>query len=281
MITMLVTRFAPSPTGLLHLGHAYSALFAERAARQAGGRFILRIEDIDDARCRPQFVAAIFEDLAWLGLTWEMPVRRQSGHRAFYADAVERLSALGLLYPCTCTRRDIVASASAPHLQAGPEGALYPGTCRNRTMAECERLIADGVAHALRLDVAKALAHVGAPLSFTDSEAGTVAATPEIFGDIVIARKEFPASYHLAVTLDDALQGVTLVTRGEDLFAATHVQRLLQLLLDLPEPRYHHHRLVRDDTGTRLAKRDNAPTLRSMRESKMAPEAIRERLGFT
>lgn len=274
-----ITRFAPSPTGLLHLGHAFSALFAERAARESAGRFILRIEDIDETRCRPEFTKAIFDDLHWLGLNWQEPVRRQSEHRHFYADGIDRLARLNLLYPCTCTRKDIAASASAPHAPAGPDGPLYPGTCRTRTMDECEELQRQNIPFALRLNMARAMA--GAPaLSFTDRARGTQSATPEIFGDIVIARKEFPASYHLAVVMDDALQGVTLVTRGEDLFAATHVQRLLQHLLELPAPLYHHHELVRDASGVRLAKRDAAPSLQSLRVEGRTAQSIRLELGF-
>jgi len=274
-----ISRFAPSPTGLLHLGHAFSALFAERAARESGGRFILRIEDIDETRCRPEFTKAIFDDLHWLGLNWQEPVRRQSDHRKFYASGVEILAGMGLLYPCTCTRKDIAASASAPHAPAGPDGPLYPGTCRTRTMDDSARLQRDKIPFALRLNMARALSGVPA-LSFTDRARGTQSATPEIFGDIVIARKEFPASYHLAVVMDDALQGVTLVTRGEDLFAATHVQRLLQHLLELPTQLYHHHELVRDAAGARLAKRDAAPSLQSLRASGRTAQSIRQELGF-
>lgn len=274
-----LTRFAPSPTGLLHLGHAYSALFAEHAAREGGGRFILRIEDIDETRCRPQFEQAIFEDLHWLGLRWEEPVRRQSDHRSSYATGVERLAAQGLLYPCICTRKDIAASASAPHAPSGPDGPLYPGTCRARTMDECRDLARQNIPFALRLNMEAALVQTPA-LTFTDRARGTHEATPAIFGDIVIARKEFPASYHLAVVMDDALQGVTLVTRGEDLFAATHVQRLLQHLLDLPTPLYHHHQLVRDASGARMAKRDAAPSLQSFRQAGRTPQSIRQELGF-
>lgn len=277
--TAPITRFAPSPTGFLHLGHAYSALFAERVAREGGGHFILRIEDIDETRCRPQFMQAIFDDLRWLGLGWHEPVRRQSEHRGFFARGVAQLANAGLLYPCTCTRKDIAASASAPHAPGGPDGPLYPGTCRARTMDECEDLQRRNIPFALRLNMERALGSAPA-LRFTDRARGTQIATPEIYGDIVIARKEFPASYHLAVVLDDALQGITLVTRGEDLFAATHVQVLLQHLLELPTPLYHHHELVRDASGARLAKRDAAPSLRALREQGRTPQSIRNELGF-
>jgi len=266
-----VTRFAPSPTGLLHLGHAFSALFATAA----GERFLLRIEDIDRTRCRPEFETAICEDLAWLGLRWEAPVRRQSEHFDDYRGALARLDGMGLLYPCFCTRRDIAASADAPH---GPDGPLYPGTCRNRSTAERTERIARGDAFALRLDMARAAAMAG-PLTMRES-GKNVPADPAALGDVVLARKDSPASYHLAVTLDDALQGVSLVTRGEDLFPASFVHRLLQVLLGLPEPEYRHHRLLTDSAGKRLAKRDNAEPLRSMRQRGASPDDIRRLLGF-
>jgi glutamyl-Q tRNA(Asp) synthetase len=273
---MAVTRFAPSPTGFLHLGHAHSALFAHRAARAAGGRFLLRIEDIDAGRCRPDFIDAIFEDLAWLGLDWERPVRRQSEHLADYRRALDRLEAAGLIYPCFCTRKDIAEAGNAPH---GPDGPVYPGTCRDLPAAERQARLASGTPYALRLAVGAALARTG-PLSWRDREAGLVAADPAAFGDVVLARKDTPTSYHLAVTVDDALQGVTLVTRGVDLFAATHIHRLLQALLDLPVPDYHHHRLLTDAAGRRLAKRDHAATLRSLRETGAEPSAVRAMAGW-
>ena len=269
----VVTRFAPSPTGYLHLGHVRSALAGWRAAREAGGRFLLRLEDIDHTRCRPEFAAAIVEDLAWLGFDWDGPVRRQSEHFADYRTALARLDAAGLIYPCFCTRRDIQAEI----LRAGgaPQGEMgmpYPGTCRHLGAAErVERraLVPD---YALRLDVAAALARTG-PLAW-DEDGRRVEAQPMALGDVVLARKEMPTSYHLAVTLDDALQGVSLVTRGADLFAATHIHRLLQALLGLPTPRYRHHKLLTDAEGRRLAKRDGALTIRAMREAGMTPAAI-------
>jgi len=288
-VTPLVTRFAPSPTGLLHLGHAHSALAGFRAAREAAdGRFLLRIEDIDASRCRPEFEAAVSEDLAWLGLQWEQPVRRQSEHFADYAAALDRLGARGLLYPCFCTRQqiqdEIARSAGAPHPAAatGGDGPRYPGTCRAIPRAAAERRMAAGEAYALRLDLGKALpaAASAGPLTWVDDARGTIAATPEPFGDVVLARKETPTSYHLAVTVDDALQGVTLVTRGEDLFAATHVHRLLQALLELPVPRYRHHGLVTDASGRRLAKRDRAATLRSLRQQGFDAAEVRAMAGF-
>lgn len=276
----VVTRFAPSPTGLLHLGHAHSALVGWHAARRAGGRFLLRIEDIDQTRCRPEFTAAIFEDLSWLGLDWDGPVRIQSEHLADYRAALDRLAREGLIYPCFCTRAEIkseVARAdAAPH---GREGPLYPGTCRALAPTEREAKMAGGAPFALRLDVARALARVG-PQSWDDDIAGAVAADPLSHGDVVLARKETPTSYHLAVSIDDALQGVTLVTRGADLFAATHVHRLLQALLDLPTPRYRHHPLVTDASGRRFAKRDRAMTLRELRAGGRAPAEVRAMAGF-
>ncbi len=284
-MTADVTRFAPSPTGLLHLGHAFAALFATQAARATGGRFLLRIEDIDTARARPEFEKAVEEDLAWLGLSWERPVRRQSEHFAAYRSALDALKQRDLLYPCFCTRKEIAAeiavSAAAPQ---GPDGPLYPGTCRHLDNVERARRLASGDDHAWRLDVARAVA-VGCASTFEESgdvpERGTVVARPEIFGDVVLARKDTPASYHLAVVVDDASQGVTLVTRGLDLLPATHLHRLLQALLDLPVPRYRHHRLITDAAGKRLAKRDQATALRTLRERGVRPEEIRTQLGFT
>ncbi len=275
-----VTRFAPSPTGYLHLGHAYSALFAAEAARLAGGRFLLRIEDIDTGRCRSHFEAAIFEDLAWLGLAWEEPVRRQSDYMDDYAAALDSLLTRGLLYPCFCTRKDIraeiAAAGHAPHAPPpeGPDGPLYPGTCRRFDATERQRRMAAGRPFALRLDVARATGEAG-PLTWTDAETGPAVAEPGMFGDVVLARKDTPSSYHLAVSLDDHLQGVTLVTRGEVLYHATHVHRLLQALLGLSVPAYRHHGLLTDKTGKRLAKRDEARTVRSLRDEGMSAEAVR------
>ena len=273
-----VTRFAPSPTGRLHLGHAYAALFAAREAR--GGRFLLRIEDIDATRCRPEFEQAITDDLAWLGLTWETPVRRQSDHMADYAAALERLKAQGLIYPCFCTRAEIRAeiarAGAAPH---GSEGPLYPGTCRRLDAAERAERIDAGTPYALRLDAEKASGIAG-PLTWHDRERGTVAADPRTHGDVVLARKETPTSYHLSVTLDDHLQGITLVTRGTDLFEATHVHRLLQALLGLATPDYHHHAMVAGPGGERLAKRAGAPTLQSLRDAGRTPAEVREMVGL-
>ncbi len=276
----LVTRFAPSPTGLLHLGHAHSALFGWHRARAVGGRFLLRLEDIDITRCRPEFATAVLEDLAWLGLDWDGPVRRQSEHLADYQAALDRLATAGLLYPCFCTRAEIAAEvARATGAPQGPEGPLYPGTCRHLAAVERARRLAAGESFAVRLDVANAVARVG-PLFFEDEIAGRVEVDAARYGDVVLARKETPTSYHLAVTVDDAIQGVTLVTRGVDLFDATAIHRLLQALLDLPVPRYHHHALLTDASGRRYAKRDRSLTLRALREAGHGPAEVRAMVGF-
>jgi glutamyl-Q tRNA(Asp) synthetase len=269
----IVTRFAPSPTGYLHLGHAYAALIGWRRARDEGGRFLLRLEDIDTTRCRPAFAEAILEDLAWLGLDHDGPVRLQSAHMADYAAVLASLEARGLIYPCFCSRADIQRQviASAPH---GPDGGpLYPGTCR--LLPAAERAARANEPHALRLDMARALIP---GLTFEEEGEGTIQADPARFGDVVLARKDTPASYHLCVTHDDALQGVTLVTRGEDLKDATHLHRLLQALMGWPTPVYAHHRLLTDEGGRRLAKRDKAATLRSLRAAGVSPVAILARL---
>ncbi len=277
---MIVTRFAPSPTGFLHVGHAASALAGRLAAQRAGGRFLLRIEDIDAARCRPAVEAAIYEDLAWVGLSWERPVRRQSEHMADYAAALGRLRGLGVLYPCFCTRQDIAveiaAAAGAPH---GPDGPLYPGTCRGLPPEERAARMDRGLPYALRLDAAAA-ARLTGPLTWEEDGRGTVAVDPTRLGDAVLARKDIAASYHLAVTVDDALQGVTLVTRGEDLFHATHLQRLLQALLGLAAPDYAHHILLTNADGRRLAKRDGALALRALRLAGRTPAEVRAMAGF-
>ena len=272
-----VTRFAPSPTGYLHLGHAHAALFA-RAAAGEDGKFLLRIEDIDAGRRRPAFEAAIYEDLAWLGLRWEKGVRRQSEHMADYAKALETLDRAGLIYPCFCTRAEIRAeiarSGAAPH---GPDGPLYPGTCRG--LADAKARVAAGESHALRLDMARAAAEAG-PLAWRDRARGRIEARPGRFGDVVLARKDTPTSYHLAVTVDDHLQGIGLVTRGADLFEATHVHRLLQALLGLATPEYLHHRLITDGEGRRLAKRHDALAIRALRERGRTPGEVRAMAGF-
>ena len=251
---MIVTRFAPSPNGPLHWGHAYSAIVAHDLARESGGRFLLRIEDIDGPRSRPELSDEFRRDLEWLGLEWD-EVPTQGTRLASYAGAADRLRAAGLLYPCTCTRAQIAAAASS----TGPEGPVYPGTCRGRSGVPQEGA-------AWRLDVAKALAQTG-PLVWHDDLAGQQSADPLAIGDPVLVRKDLPASYHLAVTLDDAADGVTLVTRGRDLFAATHIHRLLQALLDLPVPRWHHHALLLDAEGRKLAKRRGSRALSDHRKA--------------
>lgn len=269
MTTRLVTRFAPSPTGGLHLGHAWSAMLAHDLARSAAGAFLLRLEDIDSARCRAEHAEAIEADLRWLGLHWDGPVLVQSSRMAAYAAALDRLIETGLLYRCVCTRSDIAQAASAPQ---GAMGPLYPGTCRHRAIGpESERR------WSWRLDVERAAQAAGA-LEWHDAGAGRVRATPEQLGDVVIARKDAGTSYHLAVTVDDAHQGVTDVVRGRDLFHATHVHRLLQALLGLEPPRYHHHPLIVDGEGERLAKRKNAPTLRSLRDEGVNPHTLVENM---
>jgi glutamyl-Q tRNA(Asp) synthetase len=283
---MIVTRFAPSPTGYLHLGHAFAAITAHDTAKRQGGRFLLRIEDIDRSRCRLEFEQAIYEDLAWLELRWEQPVLRQSERFTAYRATLAQLQSQGLLYPCFCTRAEIAAeiarSTEAPH---GPEGAPYPGTCRKLSGSDLKERVESGTPYALRLNVQKAAELAGA-LQFEEhgsgrnGEHGTIAVNPLLFGDIVLARKDAPASYHLAAVVDDAFQGVTLVTRGNDLFAATYVQRLLQNLLDLPMPAYAHHQLLLDEQGRKFSKRNRGVTLRDLRANGVMPEKVRMQIGL-
>ncbi|MAF60576.1 MULTISPECIES: tRNA glutamyl-Q(34) synthetase GluQRS [Sphingomonadales] len=266
------TRFAPSPNGALHLGHAYAACQAHDLARQLGGAFLLRIEDIDGVRSRPELVEAIFDDLRWLGLDWDGEVLFQSSRLAAYDAALAELKARDLVYPCFCTRSQIAAAGAQP----GPEGLVYPGTCRALSDDErAERMASEP--HAWRLDVAKALVHTGA-LVWHDMAAGEQAAQPELFGDVVLARKDAPASYHLAVTLDDAHQQISHVVRGRDLFLATHVHRLLQALLGLPVPLYRHHRLLAGPDGRKLAKSEGAAALAALREQGVDGPALLENL---
>jgi glutamyl-Q tRNA(Asp) synthetase len=278
---MTVTRFAPSPTGHLHLGHAHSALVGWHRARAQAGRFLLRIEDIDPARCRPEFEAAILEDLGWLGVDWDGPVRRQSDHLADYQAALDRLRDMGLTYPCFCSRKDIAAAVAAPH---GPEGPVYPGTCRNQPPDLVRMRQERGDPYALRLDVAKAQARILALtgfLTFVDEREGRVEARPETLGDVVLARRDAPASYHLCVTVDDHLQGVTLVTRGVDLFHATHIHRILQAVLGLNVPTYLHHLLLTNAAGERLSKRDGAVAIRALRQAGRSAAEVRALAGFS
>ena len=267
----ITTRFAPSPTGLLHLGHASVALDAWQRARATGGRFLLRLEDIDATRCRPAFAAAMLEDLRWLGLDWDGPVRVQSAHLQEYRAALDRLQGEGLLYPCFCTRADVARSVTAPH---GPDGAVYPGTCRHLPPSVRAARLAEGHPFALRLDLAAACARVGR-LSFIEQGRGRIACHPEHFGDVVLSRRDAVGSYHLCVTHDDAVQGVTLVSRGMDLLAATDIHRVLQALMDWPEPAYAHLPLLTGPDGRRLAKRDGAASLQGLRQNGALPQDIR------
>jgi glutamyl-Q tRNA(Asp) synthetase len=289
-----VFRFAPSPNGYLHLGHALSALINAEMARAAGGRLLLRIEDIDEARCRPEYEAAIYEDLAWLGLEWEQPVFRQSEHYDDYRAALRRLDALGLVYPSFESRAEIAVMVAAREAKApwprDPDGVpLYPGTAKAIPPAARARRMATAEPYALRLDMAAALARAGrlswnesgqGPRGETGNVAADPAANPAIWGDVVLARKDAPASYHLAVTVDDAAQEITDVVRGRDLFYATSVHRLLQALLGLPAPRYHHHRLILDADGNKLSKSTAATGLRELRKAGATPADIRWRAGL-
>ena len=276
-MTRSTFRFAPSPNGELHLGHAFSALFTFHAAKEAGGNFLLRIEDIDTTRCRPHFADLLIEDLRWLGLRWPEPVRFQSRHLADYAKAQSRLADQGLLYPCFCTRKIVEASSTGLR---DPDGSLlYPGTCRALDPRERAERMAAGEPFHLRLDMAKAARHA-AGLFFTDLAAGDVPADPHKWGDVILVRKDIGTSYHIAVVVDDALQDVTHVTRGRDLFEATHIHRLLQALLGLPVPLYHHHSLISDALGRKLSKSAGDRSLRSLREEGVSPADIRRALGF-
>jgi glutamyl-Q tRNA(Asp) synthetase len=285
-----VFRFAPSPNGYLHLGHAFSALLNFDLARRTGGRFLLRIEDIDATRCRPEYEAAIYEDLAWLGIVWETPARRQSEHFAAYREAIDKLSAHGLIYPSFESRAEIaqlvaIREKAAPWPR-DPDGApLYPGTAKSLTPDERQKRLASGAPFALRLDMEAAIACAG-QLTWSEQgagpngETGTVAARPEAWGDVILARKETPTSYHLSVVIDDALQGVTDVVRGEDLFWSTSVHRLLQQLLGISQPVYRHHRLIRDDAGQKLSKSTQATGLRELRAAGARPTKIRQLVGL-
>jgi glutamyl-Q tRNA(Asp) synthetase len=282
-----VFRFAPSPNGYLHLGHALSALLNADRAKATGGRLLLRIEDIDEARCRPQYEASIYEDLAWLGLAWERPVRRQSEHYDDYRAALAKLDAMGLVYPSFESRAEIAALVSAREpWPRDPDGApLFPGVAKNMPAAERARRMAGGAAYALRLDMAAALKRAG-PLIWQETGAGpaggtgTIAAHPAAWGDVILARKDTPTSYHLAVTVDDATQGVTDVVRGHDLFHATSVHRLLQALLGWPAPRYHHHRLILDVERHKLSKSTLATGLHQLRAQGATPADIRRAVGL-
>jgi glutamyl-Q tRNA(Asp) synthetase len=269
-----VFRFAPSPNGYLHLGHAYSALLNADLARQAGGRLLLRIEDIDETRCKPEYEAAIYEDLRWLGLTWEEPVRRQSGHYADYRAALAQLERMGLVYPAFDSRAEVARMATG----RDPDGApIYAGAGKSLPAAERKRCIDAGKPYALRLDMTAAISRVG-PLDW--DEAGKLSANPAAWGDVILARKDSPTSYHLSVVVDDAAQGVTDVVRGQDLFHATSVHRVLQELLGLPTPRYRHHKLILDQSGKKLSKSTQATGLRELRAQGKTPADIRKLVGL-
>jgi len=285
-----ILRFAPSPNGYLHLGHAYSALLNHDMVRELGGRFLLRIEDIDTERCRPEYEATIYEDLRWLGVSWEQPVRRQSEHFDDYAGAIAKLEAQGLLYPSFESRSELNALVADLDKRGrwprDPDGVpLYPGRARKLSAAERERRLQSGEPFALRLAMDAAMARAGA-LSWTETgagphgQSGLINAAPQMWGDVVLARKDSPTSYHLSAVVDDALQGVTDVVRGQDLFWSTSIHRLLQMLLGLPEPSYHHHRLILDDDGKKLSKSTKATGLRELREAGSSPRDIRRMIGL-
>jgi glutamyl-Q tRNA(Asp) synthetase len=287
-MTTPIFRFAPSPNGYLHLGHAFSALLNVDLARARNGRFLLRIEDIDTTRCRPEFETAIYEDLGWLGLAWEQPVRRQSEHLAAYRAAIEQFGAQGLVYASFESRAEIARLVSAREVSGpwprDPDGApLYPGSARDLSDAERARRMTAGEPYTLRLDMGAAVARVG-PLTWREQDAdghvATVAADPAAWGDVVLARKETPTSYHVSVVVDDAAQGITDVVRGRDLFAATAVHRLLQALLGLPDPVYRHHSLILDADGRKLSKSTQATGLRELRAGGAAPADIRRMVGL-
>jgi len=280
-----IFRFAPSPTGLLHLGHAFSALHAFDAAKAAGGRFLLRIEDIDHTRCRPEYVTQILEDLSWLGLTWEEPVRSQSEHMNDYARALEKLEALGITYRCVASRSEIKSyveqRGGLGEAERDPDGALiYPGIYRDRNAEETARMTSSGKPACVRLNMTEAIELAGENLTFEEKgsgpqgERGKVLCRPQNWGDIVIARKETPTSYHLSVVVDDALQGISEVTRGQDVFHATSIHRLLQVLLELPQPDYNHHRLIKDNTGRRLSKSAADKSLKAWRSQGFSVEEL-------
>jgi glutamyl-Q tRNA(Asp) synthetase len=277
-------RFAPSPNGALHLGHAYSALFTAQKAREHKGHFLLRIEDIDHLRCKPELATAAMEDLRWLGLSWPEPVRHQSRHMHEYTVMIDRLERLQLLYPCFCSRSKL-ADAGGPR---DPDGTfIYPGYCRLLTRSERNRKMSNGEPYALRLDMAKALLAAGPDLTFYElgagphGETGIVPCTPQVWGDVVLARKDIATSYHISVVHDDALQAISHVTRGTDLFHATSIHRVLQSILNLPVPRYVHHTLIPDDTGHKLSKSANSKSLAALREEGVTQEMIRQQLGFS
>lgn len=287
-----VFRFAPSPTGLLHLGHAFSALYTFDAAKAINGRFLLRIEDIDPYRCREEYVAQILDDLSWLGLEWEHPVRRQSDHMSDYAEALATLKALGITYRCFASRSEIKAEAQRLYgldkAPRDPDGAqIYPGMYRHGNAEIATKSAALGKYSCIRLNMEKAIELVGPHLTFEefgigpDGQSGEVLCRPEVWGDVIIARKDTPTSYHLSVVVDDALQGVSQITRGQDIFHATSIHRLLQTLLGLPEPQYNHHRLIKDNGGRRLSKSAADKSLKSLRQEGVSREELLNLIGIT
>ncbi len=282
-------RFAPSPNGALHLGHAFSAILNHDMARAARGRFLLRIEDIDRARCTSGFEAGIYADLAWLGLSWEEPVRRQSDHFAEYAEALRSLMGRGLVYPSFMTRGEVKARVAAAEAEGRPwprdpdDTPLYPPDDRRRSPSERQDLLDAGIKHAWRLDMERALAEVGTAISWSesgDAQTGEIAADPALWGDVVLSRSDAPSSYHLAVVVDDALQGITHVVRGLDLFHATSIHRLLQILLGLPQPLYHHHRLILGEEGRKLSKSEGDTGIAELRRQGLSPADLRRRVGL-
>ncbi len=282
-MTGVRTRFAPSPTGLLHVGHAYAAITAYNVAKQRGGEFILRIENIDHLRCDDEAIEQIYQDLSWLGLTWREPVRVQSEHMSDYDQALQKLEAMDVLYPCFCSRKDIKEEiARAAHAPHGPEGPLYPGTCRALSREEKRRLLKQNVEYAMRLDLEKSLSLINQDeLFWRDIHHNQIFAQPHQLGDVVIARKDIGTSYHLSVVVDDALQNITHVTRGEELEFATHIHCVLQKLLGLPVPIYHHHQLITDQDGQKFSKRDQSETLASYRNRGVCPHHIYELIGLS
>ena len=290
-MTKPVFRFAPSTNGELHLGHAYSALLNQKMARESNGQLLLRIEDIDTGRCTPELEAKMLEDLEWLGLEWDDVPRRQSEHFEEYKHGLEKLDALGLIYPSTLSRSEIKQTIATFEENTGgfwprdPDGApIYPGKERELDQCALKKILKSGEQFSLRLDTKKAIKHIGKQLVWLETGSGrfeTITAMPSLWGDVVMARKDTPTSYHIACTLDDAFQGITHIVRGEDLFHATAIHRLLQTLLDLPEPTYHHHKLIRDKTGRKLSKSEKDTSIRSLREAGVTQADIRKKLGFS
>ncbi len=276
-LTKFVTRFAPSPTGELHKGHAYSALLAYRAAQKEKGRFLLRIEDIDTTRCKPHFIQNIYDDLSWLGIKWEEPVLQQRERMRAYSAAIQQLTELDVMYPCFCTRKDIQNHSAVRH---GPEGVIYPGTCKHLSEHDITQRKLNGENYALRLNLSKALNILPASLTWHNKHKGEIEAQPLLLGDVILARKDTPTSYHLSVVIDDAFQHVNHIIRGMDLWHATHIHIVLQKLLKLNTPLYHHHELLLDENGEKFAKRNKSVSLQSIKESGITALELKKELGF-